>query len=169
MTRRAERVVVLALLAALGAAAPASAQTRLECRVTSVTDGDTFRAACPGSTRVRLLLIDAPERDQRPFGGQARARLLALTPPGSAVTLELDVAVHDQYGRLLAYVWLADGRMVNEEMARAGFAVPLVYPPNVRYIERIRGAAAEARERRLGLWAGNGFGCAPRDHRRHRC
>ena len=169
MIRRVERIAGVALLAALGCAPAAPAQARLRCRVTSVSDGDTFRAACPASTRVRLLLIDAPERDQAPFGSQARARLMALAPPGTQVTLELDVAPRDQYGRVLAYVWLADGRMVNDEMARAGFAVPLVYPPNVRYIERIRRAEAEARAARRGLWAQDGFACSPKDHRRHRC
>jgi micrococcal nuclease len=168
---RAERVAALALLAALGCARPepAPAQTRIRCRVTAVSDGDTFRAACPASTRVRLLLIDAPERDQRPFGPEARARLLRLAPPGTMVTLELDVAPRDQYGRLLAYVWLADGRMVNEELTRAGFAIPLVYPPNVRYVERIRRAAGDARAARRGLWAESGFECSPKEHRQHRC
>jgi micrococcal nuclease len=153
----------------LAGSVPAYAQTRLECRVTRVSDGDTFRAACPEAVRVRLLLVDSPERDQPPFGARARAELARLLPPGTPVTLELDVRARDQYGRLLAYAFLRDGRMVNEEMVRSGFAVVLVYPPNVRYIERIRARAAEARAARRGLWAVDGFGCAPRDHRRRRC
>lgn len=132
-----------------------------------MVDGDTFH--CQGGPKVRLLLIDAPERDQRPFGGQARQALAALLPAGSTVALESDVARHDRYGRTLAYVYLGDGRMVNEAMAGAGYAVPVVYPPNVRYIERVRSAAAAARAGRRGLWRVSGFACAPAEHRRRRC
>lgn len=155
----------------LSACVPASAlaQQRLSCQVTAVSDGDTFRAACPEAVRVRLLLIDSPERDQRPFGDQARAALLGLLKPGDRVSLELDVVRADRYGRLLAYAFLPDGRLVNEEMARSGFAVALVYPPDVRYVERIRAGVAAAREARRGLWASDGFGCAPKEHRSRRC
>lgn len=148
---------------------PARAQERRECQVISVVDGDTFRAACPETVRVRLLLIDSPERGQPPFGAEARKQLAGLLPAGAPVTLELDVRSRDQFGRLLAYAFLPDGRMVNEEMVRSGFAVVLVYPPNVRYVDQMRGAAAESRAARRGLWAVDGFGCDPRDHRRHRC
>jgi len=171
MPRRTEPAglaVALLVLAAL-IPAPARAQARLACRVTAVSDGDTFRAACPERVRVRLLLIDSPERDQRPFGGQARSALLRLIQPGDQVSLELDVVPKDRYGRLLAYAFLPDGRLVNEEMARSGFAVALVYPPNVRYVERIRAGVAAARNARRGLWAADGFGCTPKDHRSRRC
>lgn len=162
--------LLLALACLLPACAgSAHAQRRLECRVTRVADGDTFRAACPETVRVRLLLIDSPERDQSPFGARARSALARLLPAGTPVTLELDVRVRDQYGRLLAYAFLPDGRMVNEEMVRSGFAVVLVYPPNVRYVERIRADAAAARAARRGLWAVDGFACTPKDHRSRRC
>ena len=79
--------------------------------------------------------------------------LLRLIKPGDPVSVELDVAPTDRYGRLLAYVFLPDGRLVNEEMARSGFAVALVYPPNVRYVERIRAGVAAARiDRRGRFW-----------------
>ena len=173
LIRRAEARAVRRLLAlvvlVLAGSVPTQAQARRECRVTRVSDGDTFRAACPEAVRVRLLLVDSPERDQPPFGARARAELARLLPPGTPVTLELDLRTRDQYGRLLAYAFLRDGRMVNEEMVRSGFAVVLVYPPNVRYVERIRARAAEARAARRGLWAADGFACAPRDHRGRRC
>lgn len=163
----AVKFVIFALAAAC--ATPSPAEPPLSCRVAHVSDGDTFWARCPGELKVRLLLIDAPERDQPPFGRAAWTHLEELLPRGSAVSLELDVRGRDQYGRTLAYVYDADGRMVNEEMARAGYAVALVYPPNVRYVERIRAAAAEARAAKRGLWQTDGFSCTPRDHRQRRC
>jgi micrococcal nuclease len=85
------------------------------------------------------------------------------------VTLESDVRPQEQFGRRPAYAFLGDGRLVNEEMVRSGFAVVLVYPPNVRYIDRIRASAAEAQSARRGLWSVDGFSCTPKEHRRHHC
>jgi len=160
---------LVAALVALLCPAAAAAQRRLDCTVGHVVDGDAFWARCPEDVKVRLLLIDAPERDQFPFGRQAKAAIEKLLERGGRVSLELDVQKTDRYGRTLAYGFLADGRMVNEEMARAGYATTLVYPPNVRYVERIRRAVAEARAARRGLWAVGGFACTPKDHRQQRC
>ena len=158
-----------ALLAALTAGfTPARAQTAAAaaCTVTSVTDGDTVRC---GDERIRLLLIDAPEMDQGPFGRAAQAFLEAIIPPGADVSLEYDVDRRDRYGRTLAYLYRHDGRMVNAMMARQGFAVPYVMAPNVRHVERVRAAADSARADRIGLWSLDAFECAPADHRAGRC
>lgn len=158
-------VAVATLYATSACAQPAP--TRVACTVRTVSDGDTLR--CAEGNRVRLLLIDAPERDQEPFGQQARAALLALAPIGSVLYLEYDVQPRDQFGRTLAYVFDAKGLMINDAIVRAGWAEVLVYAPNVRYVERIRGARDEARAAKRGLWATNGFDCTPRDHRAGRC
>lgn len=146
------------------AASPAAADT---CVLQRVIDGDTI--VCADGTRVRLLLIDTPEMDQGPYGRQAREYLVSLVPLGTPLELTRDVVRLDPYGRTLAYLFTPDGRMVNEEMARAGFAVVSVYPPNVRYVDRIRAAVRNAQEARAGLWETAAFECAPRDHRAGRC
>jgi micrococcal nuclease len=160
---------LVAALVALLCPADGAAQQRLDCTVGHVVDGDTFWARCPDDVKVRLLLIDAPERDQFPYGRQAKAAIGRLLERGEPVSLDFDVQKTDRYGRALAYAFLPDGRMVNEEMAASGYATVLVYPPNVRYVERIRGAVARARAARRGLWAVGGFACTPKDHRRQRC
>ncbi len=137
------------------------------CRVSEIADGDSFE--CDDSRRVRLLLIDAPELAQGPFGEMARETLLELMPVGSSVTLELDVEREDRFGRTLAYALLPDRRIVNEELLLAGAAVVLVYPPNVRYVERFRQASEEARAARRGLWAIDAFECLPVDFRAGAC
>lgn len=138
-----------------------------ECTVSSVTDGDTL--VCRGGTRIRLLLIDAPEMDQGEFGRLARRQLLMLAPPGTRLRLEFDVERADRYGRTLAYLHAPDGRFLNEEMARSGYAVALTYPPNVKHVERVRAAVEEARRARLGLWKTSVFECPPVAHRAGRC
>ena len=80
--------------------------------VTEVVDGDTVRVRLAGgkSERVRLIGIDAAERgDCFASAATARARQLALSKP---VVLRGDGTqdTRDRYGRLLAYVWLPDGR-----------------------------------------------------------
>ena len=148
---------------ALGAAPRAATGT---CRVTRVVDGDTVHC---DRLRIRLLLIDAPERSQPPFGRRATQALARLVPVGSTVRLEYDVDRTDRFGRTLAYLFTPGGTFVNEAMVREGYAVPLVYPPNVRHVERIRAAAAAAQRARAGLWLVDAFACLPVDARKGRC
>ena len=138
-----------------------------DCVIARISDGDTIR--CDGGLRVRLLLIDSPERSQRPFGQAAALELGRLLPVGSRVRLETDVRALDRYGRTLAYVYDAKGRLVNEEMLLAGYAVVAVYPPNVKHVERFRAAARQAQRARRGLWATTAFECLPANHRMKRC
>ncbi len=142
-------------------------RTAANCVVKRVSDGDTI--VCEGDQRVRLLLIDTPELSQGPYGRQAMQALQRLAPVGTTIRIETDVRFRDQYGRTLGYLWTSDGRFINEEMVAAGMAVVLVYPPNVKYVDRLRAASAEAKRKKVGLWATSGFECAPRDHRAGRC
>lgn len=160
-------LVLLVVGCAPADSGPPSAATDV-CTVARLSDGDSL--ACEeGGERVRLLLIDAPEAAQRPWGDSARAALARLMPRGRQVRLEYDVRRRDDFGRLLAYAWLEDGRMVNEEMARTGYVVLLSYPPNVQHVDRVRAAIEDARDSARGLWAGPAFDCRPVDFRAGRC
>jgi len=166
MFRHLLAAAALLVAAAARGATQSSAAAAPTCRVTRIVDGDTVDC---GGRRIRLLLIDAPERQQAPFGRRATATLARVMPVGSTVRVEFDLDRTDRYGRLLAYLFTGQGTFVNEAIVRQGFAVPLVYPPNVRYVERIRAAAAAARAEGVGLWAVNGFDCLPADARKRRC
>lgn len=137
------------------------------CTVTRVVDGDTIR--CEGLGRVRLLLIDAPERDQGEWAARSRDALATLLPVGTRVRLETDIQERDRFGRLLAYIYLADGVQVNEMMVRMGYALVESYPPNVRHIDPLRRARESARAARRGLWSTGAFECTPREHRGRQC
>lgn len=136
------------------------------CQVSRIVDGDTIDCAPLG--RIRLIGMDTPESNQRPFGDMATEYLGSLIAVGSEVAIEPDVEARDRYGRTLGYVW-AEGVMVNWAMVRAGYAVLLTYPPNVQYAEWFQRAQEQAREDGAGLWAVNGFECLPREHRRGVC
>ena len=138
-----------------------------------VIDGDTIvvRLAGRRQERVRLIGIDTPEvheseklareiartgRDSVTLwrlGQRAAAFTSAWLPPGRRVRLELDIERYDRNERLLAYVWLADGILVNLALLEAGQAQLLTISPNVRYADTFRACAAAGRAARRGLWA----------------
>jgi micrococcal nuclease len=166
--RFAFALVSLALAADPLACAPSRhlVQQEADCVVRLVVDGDTFH--CRDGRKVRLIGIDSPEQDQRPFGARARDALIGFLPPGAPVRLERDVAATDRYTRELAYVWTG-ATLVNEAMVRGGWAVLYTVPPNVKYAERLRRAQNKARAEGAGLWAQNGFACLPSEFRRRGC
>lgn len=118
-----------------------------------VIDGDTIKLDGVGS--VRYIGIDAPERDE-PYYGEARRYNEELLAKG-AIRLKYGRARFDRYGRTLAYVYVRDdaGRtfFVNEELVRAGWAVPLEIPPDVGFAATFRRAEEEARREGRGMWA----------------
>jgi len=125
-------------------------------RVTWVDDGDTV--VLSDGIRVRYIGINAPEvaHEGRPaerFGPEARAFNRKLVSQ-KKVRLELDREQHDQYDRLLAYVFLEDGTFVNAELVRGGYACCLFRRPNTKYDEQLLGLQKEAMKKRVGLWKG---------------
>ncbi|NQY74988.1 MAG: thermonuclease family protein [Candidatus Margulisbacteria bacterium] len=125
--------------------------------VLKVTDGDTMVVFVNGKVEnVRLLGIDAPESKPNDkalkqtkestmtmgtilqAGLTAKLYLKSLVKPGDVVELEFDNRKRDWYQRLLAYVYIQDGRMINELMVKNGFAKPLSYAPNIKYKERFK-------------------------------
>jgi micrococcal nuclease len=145
---------------------PAPIRETSRCTIRQIIDGDTVE--CTEFGRVRLIGMDTPELSQEPYGTLATEALAALAPVGSRVELERDAELQDQYGRMLAYVWV-EGLQVNWALVRQGWAVLLTYPPNVHYVEWYTDAQRQAREDGLGLWAIDGFDCPPVDRRRGRC
>ena len=126
--------------------------------VTKVSDGDTIRLGELGP--VRLIGIDTPEvfNGLECFGRQASNFAKRLLPLGTRVRYRVGVEERDRYGRLLAYVWLPDGRMFNRVMVQQGYAQPLTIPPNVEFADVFSAAARAARRAGLGLWRACGAG-----------
>lgn len=122
-------------------------------RVLQVEDGNTLILSSGHS--VRLIGVDAPEIRHmelpvQRFGLEA-AEFLKSLALGRDCTLKYEGAgFYDDRGRLLAYVYV-NGRMVNEDLLRSGYAfVSLQFPfsSEARFVEIER----EARARQLGLW-----------------
>jgi micrococcal nuclease len=123
--------------------------------VSRVVDGDTIdiSPSVEGRSRVRFIGMDTPEVyfGTQPYGQEASA-FAKRELDGERVSLELDVQKIDPYGRLLAYVYLPDGRMFNEVLLEEGYAQVATFPPNVKYKDRFLEAQREARAANRGLW-----------------
>ncbi len=126
-----------------------------QATVTRVVDGDTIVVTIGSSEyRVRYIGVDTPESTTRQecYGREA-ARFNRSLVNGQTVRLERDVNETDRFGRLLRYVYLPSGEMVNEILIREGYALARSFPPDVKYQERLRAAEREARQAQRGLWA----------------
>jgi micrococcal nuclease len=128
--------------------------------ITKVTDGDTIHVQIGDTDEtVRLLGINTPETvdPRRPvqcFGKEASNRMKELAN-GQIVRLEYDdsQSTRDTYGRLLAYVYLEDGQMLNRKMVAEGYAYEYTYMTPYKYRTEFRELQNFARTSGRGLWA----------------
>lgn len=126
----------------------------------NVVDGDTLDVDIPDGkwphTRIRLWGVDTPEsvKPNAPvdhFGPEA-SRFTRRLAEGQTVRLEL--LPHDtrgKYGRLLAYVYLPDGTLLNRRLIGEGYgyADPRFTHP---WLSDFKREMRRAREARRGLW-----------------
>jgi len=116
-------------------------------RVVGVQDGDSI-TVMRRDERVQLRLhgVDCPELHQA-FGEAAKKLTSALV---FGATVRVRRVTADRYGRMVAVVTLADGRVLQEELLRAGLAWWFRrYAPKEARFAQLEEAAREAR---LGLW-----------------
>jgi micrococcal nuclease len=111
-------------------------------------DGDTIVVADPkGEFHVRLLAIDAPEKNQ-PYGAQATTMAISLI---GQKPITLKGSSKDRYGRLLAHVHAGE-TWVNMEMVQRGAAWVYKAKPDTFWAD-LNEAEREARTNKRGLWA----------------
>ena len=117
-------------------------------KVVSITDGDTIRVMHDGvAERIRLWGIDCPESKQA-FGTRAK-QFTGDLAFGQIVSVRVkDI---DRYKRTVAEIILPDGRNLNREIVRAGFA--WWYQQYARRETVLRDLENEARTAKRGLWA----------------
>ena len=128
--------------------------------VTKVVDGDTIWVREGGErVKVRLIGMDtaetvAPGEPVGCFGPEATREAQRLLT-GASVYLELDPSqgTYDAYDRLLAYVWLDEGRLFNLEMIRDGYAIEYTYDDPYAYQAEFREAQQQAEDALAGMWS----------------
>ena len=170
ITRRIGGVGAIALLGAIlmhGWPAVAAPQHRgapptgsIRAFVTKVVDGDTIHVRI-GTTNetVRLIGIDTPEvvdprKPVQCYGREASARTKALLDQ-QTVYLQADSTQgdRDRYGRLLRYVWSANGVDTNLLLISDGYAFEYTYALPYRAQLAYKAAQSSARSAQRGLWS----------------
>ena len=128
-------------------------------------NGSEFTIDCH-LMETRLLGIDTPEYSQQVWGKIARDYSQAFFKDGQAF-VEFGVEDTDKYGRKLAYVLNAEGKMINEELLRSGLAVLFITSDNSKYALQLKKAEAEARTAQLRIWdKDKGLKQTPYEYRR---
>ncbi len=121
--------------------------------VLRVVDGDTIGVEIEGEyTRIRFIGINAPEDDGVDEDGKEATEFLTDLLRNNEVYFQYDEELLDQYGRTLAYVYLADGTNVNFAIVDAGYASPMTVEPNDKYASLIYLHYLVARVSRKGQW-----------------
>lgn len=124
-------------------------------QVARVYDGDTI--ILEGRKQVRLLGVNTPEiesrhRSEEP-GGVAAKKWLQNQLRDNQVYLEFDQVKRDKYKRLLAHVFLPNGKHVNLALLESGLAAISIIPPNGRYSDKLIQAQQYAEKQKLGIWS----------------
>lgn len=127
---------------------------RIHVKFKRVVDGDTIIVTRNEEElpRVRLIGINTPESvhpDETKNveeGKYASDYLKEYMKDVTDLWLEIGIETHDDYGRILAYVWMseassADDKMLNIHMVKAGWAEPMAIGANTKYKDRIEAAA----------------------------
>src|SRR5438445_5979572 len=130
---------------------PAVATADFSGRVVGISDGDTIKVMHNGAAeKIRLYGIDCPEKGQ-PFGTKAK-RFTSQLVFGKEVTVKDYGLDNNRFKRTLGEIVLPDGRVVNEELIRAGLAWWYrKYAPNRADLAAVE---QEARKAKRGLWIG---------------
>ena len=117
-------------------------------KVVGVSDGDTITVLQNRTPiKVRLHGIDCPEIGQD-FGSRAKAFTSELVFGQVVKVVPRDT---DRYGRTVADIILADGRILNHELVRAGLAWWYrKYAPDIGTLAELEAAARDAKR---GLWS----------------
>lgn len=143
--------------------------TKQTATLLSVVDGDTIIVSIDGENlKIRLIGVDTPESvnadesKNNIYGAFASDHTKELLSNIETVYLEFDEKLEDQYGRLLAYVWLSDEKnittnkigscMLNGMILKNGYAMDKVYEPNDKYSTSFTFLRKDAQKASFGLW-----------------
>ncbi|MBX4197323.1 thermonuclease family protein [Candidatus Saccharibacteria bacterium] len=122
-------------------------------------DGDTIDVNMNGSVEtIRFIGVDTPETHKpntpvQCYGPEAAAHTKALISKFGKVRLQADPldTNRDRYGRLLRYVYLPDGTLIDEQIIQQGYGFAYL---NFPFSKKDQFAADQqiAQTAKIGLW-----------------
>jgi micrococcal nuclease len=116
--------------------------------VERIVDGDTIKIQ--GGKTIRYIGVDSPEFGQ-PFYGESKEFNRKLVE-GKKIMLEYDMTKFDDHNRILAYVYTPDGKCVNVELVRNGYAYVYPHAFETMLIAKLLDAQRYAMDRNLGIF-----------------
>jgi len=146
---------ILILIVAMGSVSiNVQADTTQWERVRWVNDGDTV--VLNDGRKLRYLGINTPEIDYERQWGQPYAyvakRFNHKLVDGKKIRLEFEQKKTDRYGRILAYVFLADGTFVNRQLLAKGYGYFYPSPRPGKYDDLLLKTQREAMSAQAGIW-----------------
>jgi endonuclease YncB( thermonuclease family) len=126
--------------------------------VTKFTDGDTITVDMNGTPeKIRMIGVDTPEtndpRKEVQCFGKAASNFTKQLIGNKRVRLEADPtnADRDRYNRLLRYVYLPDGTLINAEIIKQGYGFAYTFFQFTK-LEEFKKYQNEAEYDGRGLW-----------------
>lgn len=158
LTPKTQRLIIISTLLFSQHTAASCLQKKvdLQAKVTRVIDGDTVQI--DNGARIRLIGVNTPETGHHGKPAEAGAETAKnalqdwLATSSNQVKLQFGQERHDRYGRLLAHVFLTDGRNINEQLLLNGHALHVAFPPNLWALDCYRASEARARQRNKKHW-----------------
>ncbi len=120
------------------------------CDVVQVKDADLFYCQLSNrdTEKIELIGVEIPKLVEE----KATAFAKSLLKRGTPVKLEFDEEARDSDGRILAYVHLPGGKILNNLLIQEGYAQVVVNSPNFKYKDLYLDLQKEAKEQGKGLW-----------------
>ena len=157
MKRIVSGILLLALILSLVVVPKKVSYATAKVTVDRVVDGDTFvYYAGSEQIRVRMIGVDTPEsvhpdESRNTEWGKKISKWVKKKLTGKKVKLEYDEDRYDQYGRVLAYVYLGR-KMFQKKLLKKGYARAVYYAPNGKYKEEFFELQTWAMNHNKGFW-----------------
>ena len=130
-------------------------QQENEVYIERIIDGDTVKTAAGDS--IRFLGVDTPEIDwennESEFYAQKARDFTAANLKDKNVTLKYDTEREDDYGRVLAYIYLENGELFNIKLLNSGYAHLMTVAPNTKYLDNFTNEVVKSRAEGSGIWS----------------
>jgi len=160
-----KRALILSALFFIASFSNATESVDDDCRVSRyhevvkvkrVTDGDTL--VLTDQRKVRLIGINAPERARdgrkaQAFSEQAKRYVESMVMSGKNISIFYGEQSQDRYGRVLAHIFIDNGKNLSALLLEKGYASAIVVPPNDRFASCYFEIEKEAKRFKKNIWS----------------
>ncbi|NCO74688.1 MAG: thermonuclease family protein [Cyanobacteria bacterium] len=133
--------------------------TRVEANIRRVISAQTIEVIINNQTyQFRLMGLNTPNRQQQPWGKEAKevlVNLLTLEGKNSlnstTVILETNLETKDKFNRLNGYIWY-NNQLINQKLLEQGYGLVNLTYTDGKYDQQLLQAQSYARIMEKGIW-----------------